>query len=119
MKSHLLPSLATVLCLVAGVHAEPKAIDKIVDLLHTAETSPKPLPILEKAKETLKDYKAAPALPVGPRKQGAVKAEARDRKGDAMERINQAIEEAKAGHDPKDKITAAISDVRHLGAMRD
>lgn len=119
MKLRTLLALCATLCFTAAAQADPKAVDEIVDLLRSAGTSSKPLPILEKAKAVLKDYQPKPAVAAGVRKKGAIRAEAADRKHDAMERIDRAIEEAKAGRDPKSKITAAISNVRHMGAMRD
>jgi hypothetical protein len=119
MKLQTLFALCATLCFTTPAQADPKAVDEIIELLRSAEASPKPLPILEKAKAELKEYQPKPAVAAGVRKKGAIRAEAADRKRDAMERLNQAIEEAKAGRDPKSKITAAISNVRHMGAMRD
>ncbi len=119
MKFQTLLTIVASLFLTIGSQAEPARVEKIVDILHEAIKSTEPLPLLHKAKEELKSYHAKPgALAVGPRAKGAIRAEAVDRKQDAMERLNQAIAEAKAGRDPKSKIEATIAELHGMGAMK-
>ena len=119
MKFQTLITIAASLFLTIGSQAEPPRVEKIVDTLHAAIKSTEPLPLLEKAKAELKTYRAKPgALAVGPRAKGAIRAEAVDRKQDAMEHLNQAISEAKAGRDPKPKIQATIAELHGMGAMK-
>ena len=119
MKFQTLATIAASLFLTIGSQGEPPRVEKIVDILHEAIKSTEPLPLLEKAKAQLKVYRAKPgALAVGPRAKGAIRAEAVDRKQDAMERLNQAIAEVKAGRDPKAKIQAAIAELHGMGAMK-
>ena len=115
MKFQILITIVASLFLTISSQAEPARVEKIVDILHEAIKSTEPLPLLEKAKAQLKVYRA---LAVGPRAKGAIRAEAVDRKKDAMERLNQAIAEAKAGRDPKSKIEATIAELHGMAALK-
>lgn len=108
-------------CLSLSLHADQApAVEKIVGLLREAEKSKTPLPLLEKAQARLKDYKPSPNVSTRrPRAKGAIKGESKDRKQEAMEKLNDAIALAKDGKDAKLKIHATISSVVHMGDMKD
>jgi len=119
MKLQTLITIVASLFLTISSQAEPARVEKIVDILHEAIKSTEPLPLLQKAKAQLKVYHAKPgAVAAGPRAKGAIRAEAVDRKQDAMERLNQAIAEAKAGRDPKSKIEATIAELHGMAALK-
>ena len=103
------------------LHADQApAVEKIVDLLREAEKSETPLPLLEKARGRLKDYKPAPNTSNRrPRAKGAIKGESKDRKQEAMEKLTEAIDLVRDGKDAKLKIHATISAVVHMGDMKD
>ncbi len=105
--------------LVTTAQAGPHSIEKIVELLHKAKASQAPLPMLQKAKDELQDYKAQSGN-TGLHRRGAqaVKAEGHDRKAKSLERINDAIAETKAGHDARSKIDITILEVRSLGSLK-
>ncbi len=104
---------------VTTAQAEPNAIERIVDLLHKAKESQAPLPMLEKAKDVLKDYNAqAGNAGLHRRAEQAVRAEGHDRKAKSLEHLNDAIAEAKVGHDAKPKIDITILEVRSLGSLK-
>lgn len=108
-------------CVSLPLHADQApAVEKIVSLLREAEKSETPLPLLEKAQARLKDYKPAPSVSNRrPRAKGAIKAESKDRKQEAMEKLNDAIALAKEGKNARLKIHATISCVVHMGDMKD
>jgi len=103
------------------LHADQTpAVEKIADLLREAEKSETPLPLLEKARSRLKDYKPSPNVSNRrPRAKGAIKGESKDRKQEAMEKHTEAIDLAKDGKDAKLKIHATIASVVHMGDMKD
>ena len=110
---------ATLMSLPLSADQAP-AVEKIVDLLHEAEKSEQPLPLLEKAQSRLKDYKPAPNVSNRrPRAKGAIKGESKDRKQEALEKLSDAIALAKDGKDAKLKIHASIYAVVHMGDMKD
>lgn len=88
---------------IGSLRAEPAKVDAVIDLLHQAETSNEPLPLLQKAKEELKTFKAQPNQEAmilrhqGPRKRAGVDIGAAKHKEEAMEAIDKAIDTAKAG----------------------
>ena len=119
----LLAAIASPNFLLAG---QPPAVEKMVTMLHDAQAAEKPLPLLEKVQEHLKDYDATPGgngkakggkkAKVGKR---AVNEEGKDRKKEAMEKLKAAIDLAKDGKDADLKIQATISAVIHLGDLKD
>lgn len=119
MKLQTLITIVASLFFTISSQAEPARVEKIVDILHEAIKSTEPLPLLEKAKAQLKVYRAKPAgIAARPKAKGAIRAESVDRKQDAMERLNQAIAEAKAGRDPKSKIQATIAELHGMAALK-
>jgi len=103
--SHLLAAVCVISTLGTGsVRAEPGKIEKTIDLLHQAETAADPLPLLEKAKEELKNFNPRPnqealiaGKHVGPRKVAGVDLGATKHKKEAMEALDEAIAAAKSG----------------------
>ena len=119
MKLTTLLTITATLFFTAAAQAEPKSPDEIVDILHKALKAEKPLPLLKDAQDALEAYRPKPkGIAARPRAKGAIKAEAVDRKEESMQRIKQAIEEAKAGRNAKGKIEATIADVRNMGALK-
>lgn len=93
--------IALIVTLFGGLslaHAEAyqPVMQETLDLLEQAKASPEPLPLLEKARTTL---------------QGARNNKG-GRKQDALKSIDEAIEIAKSGGDPKSKISHAITMVK-------
>jgi LPS O-antigen subunit length determinant protein (WzzB/FepE family) len=114
MKITHLILAATIACTATVAQAAEDRLDRVVNLLQRAKEAPKPLPILEDAKQKLADYTPNPeALGRGKRKQ-ALQRDAQDDKRHAVERVNDAIKVARAGGDAKPKITAAIATVHAL-----
>ena len=98
-------------------------MEHIIDLLHRAKDSDQPLPLLEKARETLKDFKPSQpqkmsAAHIGAHKADAVQAGAQEHKHKAMEAITEAIQTAKNGGDTKAKIESAIAHVHSAGDIK-
>jgi len=147
MNKTLLCTVFTAGSLIIGaispVQAEPGKIDSVIDLLHQAQASTTPTPLLEKAKEELKGFTAKPnqnemiAGRVGPKKRAAVNLGAHKYKEEAMEAIDKAIEASKAGAaapvkapgalgsamdntggDLKAKIDSAIAKVHQAGELK-
>src|SRR4051812_10972709 len=83
--------------------AEPGKIENIVDLLQKAKESANPLPLLEKAKKEMNDYKPGPnrnketLAGRGAKKQAAASVEAGEMKHMAEKALHEAIEAAKEG----------------------
>lgn len=104
---------------------QPPAVEKMVTMLHDAQAAEKPLPLLEKVQEHLKDYDATPGG--NGKAKGGKKAkvkhanneEGKDRKKEAMEKLKAAIDLAKEGKDADKKIQATISAVIHMGDLKD
>src|SRR5581483_12304377 len=107
----------------AALNAEPKKIDDVVDLLQKAKTSSHPLPLLEKAKKEFDEYHAAPGhakeIASGMRARGVAGNDiaAHKRKKEAEKMLNEAIQVAKSGGDPKSKIEAAIAEIHNTAAL--
>ncbi|MEA3208713.1 MAG: hypothetical protein QOE70_1770 [Chthoniobacter sp.] len=83
------------------VRAEQPHMEKAIDLLQKAKTDSTPIPMLQKAKEQIKDAR---------HNKGG-------RRGDAIEAINEAIEVSKKGGNPESKINQAIAMI-HSGTDR-
>ncbi len=119
MKNLLLPLLAILGLLVSAQNtllAEPPKIDQIIDTLHAAKEAKDPVPLLEKARGELSNFKpAGNTAGMGRKKSAGIKAAAHDDKHDAMEAIGDAIDVAKKGGDATPKITHAIALVHKSG----
>src|SRR6266853_840870 len=104
--------------------AEPPKIQKIVDLLHQAKDSDKPVPMLEEAHKILKDFKPEPngnketVAHIGARHQAGNALAAEEHKHRAMKELNEAIEVAKNGGDAKSKIESTIAYVHQAGELK-
>jgi hypothetical protein len=107
----------------ATVLAEAPKIDHAIDLLQQAKTSDKPLPLLEQARKTLKDFNPvngtkATAAGIGAKKQANNSIAAHEHKQRAMHAIEEAIETAKGGADAKSKIDSAITLTHRAGDFK-
>ena len=104
--------------------AEPPKIDHVIELLHRAQDSANPLPLLQKAQNELGDFKAAPngrkeaAAGIGRRRIAGNAVGAHENKRDAMEAIKGAIAAAKSGGNVKPKIEHAIAMAHKAGDLK-
>ena len=103
--------------------AEAPKIDHIVELLQQAKASDHPMPLLEKARAALKDFKpSAPrrlaAADIGHHKSAGIQVAAQEHKRRAMEAVNEAIHTAKEGGDVKPRIDSAIAQVHSVGQFK-
>ncbi len=78
-------------------HAEADTTQEIVAVLHEAEASPTPLPLLDKAKTQLEHFNPRPALGrANARQRNGVNAGAEKHKEEAVKALDEAIARAKA-----------------------
>ena len=88
-------ALSPVLTLTA--FAEADKVEAVLDLLHQAETSSDPAPLLEKAKDEMAKFNAKPSLPrVNGRLRAGADHAAEEHKSEAVHAIEKAIKTAKA-----------------------
>ena len=123
MKSPL-ALLAIAVCLLMSLSApafgEPPKLEHVIKLLEEAKNSDHPLPLLEKAHKTLKEFHPAHPLAmraagVGARRTAATQLGENEKKHAALEAITKAIDAAKSGADAKSKIESAIAFAHSAG----
>jgi hypothetical protein len=101
--------------------AEPPKIEHVIGLLQQAKDSANPTPLLEKARNTLKEFHASHPLAntaagIGAKRSANIQIGENEKKHKAMEAITKAIEAAKeGGDDVKAKIESAIAHVHAAG----
>lgn len=124
MKNALLSFIvAGTLLAPATVLAEAPRIEHVIDLLQQAKASDKPLPLLEQARKTLKEFNPtngtkATAAGIGAKKQANNALAAHEHKQRAMKAISEAIELAQQGGNAKPKIDSAIALTHQAGDLK-
>ena len=123
MKANVPSVLFVILAAALAAQAEPAKVESVIDLLQEAKKSATPLPLLEKAKEQFKNYRAKDTheergAGIG-RRHAAVNGKvAHEDKADALAAIEEAITVAKAGGSAVPKIDHAIALVHKTGDMK-
>ena len=122
MKRLPLPLLVAASLLAFGparVFADPAEIEQVIALLQQAQAAQNPVPLLQKAHATLKEFDPVPDKISGaPRKNAGNRLGAHDHKRQAMEAIADAIKVAKEGGDAKPKIRHAVAMAHKAGDLK-